>query len=146
MYTKNLSVFGVGNNLDEALVVVDDAGLGIRRERELAYLDLVAGFFGFSLGKPDASDLRFAVGTAGNVILIDWLCWLAGDVSHGNDAAHGAGMRELRIAGHDVSDGINAFLACLHPLVYVHEATLGLHVRRLLQAYAIGVGPASYCD
>ena len=52
---ENLAVLGVGDDLDEAVVRVEDGGLGVADEGELADLDLVALLLGLRLGQADAA-------------------------------------------------------------------------------------------
>ena len=40
VHTEDFAILGIGNDLDEAVVTADDAGLGISRKRKLADLDL----------------------------------------------------------------------------------------------------------
>src|SRR5262245_20882457 len=68
VYAQDLTVLGIGDNLDEALVRANDRGLRVGRERELADLYLVALLLGLSLGQPNAADLRFGIGAARNAV------------------------------------------------------------------------------
>src|SRR5205823_2919572 len=56
----------------------------------------------------------------------DGLHRLAGNPAYGDDAFHSARMRELREAGNDIADGIDAGLGSLHPFVHLDEAALRL--------------------
>src|SRR5262249_10473290 len=66
---QDLAKFGVRHNLDKALMVVDDGGLGVGGERELADLHLVSGFFGLGFCETHAADLRLTVSAAGDAVL-----------------------------------------------------------------------------
>ena len=61
---------GVEHRLHEALDLAERDCLAIADRRELSDLDLVAGLLGLGLGEPDASDLRAAIGAAGNVLRV----------------------------------------------------------------------------
>src|SRR5271157_4465836 len=61
VYPKNFAVFGIGDNLDEALVLANNAGTRVRREGELANLYLVALLLRLGFSEADAADLRMAI-------------------------------------------------------------------------------------
>ena len=50
---EDLSVFGVGDDFDEAIVAADDGGLGVSGEGKFADLDLEAFLFGLGFSKAD---------------------------------------------------------------------------------------------
>ena len=64
---ENFAVVGVADDLDEALVLADDAGARVGGEGELADLDVVSGFAGFGFGEADATDFGMTVRGAGDV-------------------------------------------------------------------------------
>src|SRR5258708_32502164 len=144
--TQYLAVLCVGHDLDEAFMLVDDAGLGVGGEREFADLTRHAEFLRFGLGEPDAADLRFAVGASGDAVLVDRFARFAGDPRDRHDSAHGAGMRKLRISRDDVAHGVDGFFARLHPFIHVDVPSLGLNPRQLFEADLFGVGPAAHGD
>ena len=61
---EDLAVLRVRDDLDEAVVRIEDRRLRVADERELADLDLVALLLGLRLGQADGGDLRIAVGAA----------------------------------------------------------------------------------
>jgi hypothetical protein len=66
---EDLAILGVGDDLDEAVVRVDDGGLGVAGEGELADFDFVALFLRlrFRSGRPTRSAARYrcSLGCAG---------------------------------------------------------------------------------
>ena len=76
---ENLAVVGVGDNLDEAFVLADDAGARVRSEGELADFDVVSGFAGFGFGEAYAADFGMAIRGAGDVFRVDRLAGFARD-------------------------------------------------------------------
>jgi hypothetical protein len=125
-------------------MIIDDGGLGVGCKRELADLHLASGFFGFGLRESNAADLRLTIGAAGNVVLVHRFGRFSGNARHRHNALHGAGMRQLRQAGNNVTDGVDALLAGLHPLIGMDKAALHLDIRRLLKANAFRVWSASH--
>src|SRR5216683_111640 len=146
MDAEDLAVLCVGHHLDEAFMLVDDAGLGVGGEGELADLNRHAEFLRFGLGETDAANLRLAVGASGDAVLVDRLARFAGDAGDRHDSAHGAGMRKLRVSGHDVAHGVDGFFARLHPLVHMDVPAFGLDRRQLFEPDLFGVGPAAHGD
>ena len=142
---RSLAVFGVGDHFDEAVVAVDDAGLGVAGEGKLADLDFVAFLLGLGLGEAGAADLRIGVGAGGDAVAPDGAEGAAGDVGDGDDAAHGADVGELRQAGDDVADGVDAGLGGLLGFVDLDEAAIELDFR-LLDADAFGARCAADGD
>src|SRR5689334_4309713 len=110
-------------------MVVDDGGFGIRRERELTHLHLMASLFCLGFRQAHAADLRLTVGAAGNMVFVDWLCRFAGNTRGGNNPFHGACVSKLWKTRDNVANGIDALFASLHPLIGVDEAALHLDVR-----------------
>src|SRR6185437_11556314 len=80
VHAENLSVLLLRNDFDEALVVADDAGFRIRRERELADFYFVCLLARLCLSESYASDLWLAVGCPGNQIALHRTRILAGDL------------------------------------------------------------------
>ena len=128
---ENLSVLCVGDDFEEAVVRVNDGGLGVSGEWKLSDLDVVALFFCLGLGKSYAGDLRLSVGAAGDAIAIHRTRVLAGQVRGDDHATHRANVSKLGHAGDDVTDGIDSGLCCLHPLIRRDEASLELNLRLL---------------
>src|SRR5580698_1556909 len=143
--TEYLSVLGVGDDLYEAVVRVDDGGLGVANEGELTDLDGVSQLLGLSFGKADAADLWLRVGASRDAVALDGPGILAGDLGSGDQSGHGAGMGELRHAGDDVSDGIDARLIGLHIFVDLDKAAVGCDLR-LFKTDAFGAGSAPHGD
>src|SRR5437764_15179957 len=100
-------------------MMVDNAGLGIGGKRELAHLDLMAGLLGLGFRESYTGDLGFAIGAAGNAVLIDRLGWLSRDARYRDNAAHAGHVRQLWQAGDDVPDCLDALFAGLHPFIHV---------------------------
>src|SRR5207253_9358541 len=87
---------------------------------------LASPLLGVGSGQTDAPALWLAVAGTGDAVLVDGIDRLAGDLAYSNDAFHCARMRELREAGNDIADGIDAGLGGLHPFVHLDEAALRL--------------------
>src|SRR5690349_15512830 len=146
VHTQDLLVLGVGDHLDEALVLAHNAGLGVGGEGKLADLDLDAALFGLGLAQADAADLRLAISAVGDFQRVHGLRGLAGNGGHRHDALHHAGMRQLRETHDDVAHGVDAGFTRLHPFIHLNETALHLHARHLFQADVFGVGLAANSD
>src|SRR5579859_1001778 len=129
MHSQNLAVLFVRHNFNEPVVAADDAGLGVRGERELAYLHFVALLLGLRLGQSYAANLWVAVGSAGNQVAFHWTRILARDFGYNDHSLHGSYVRKLGHAHHNVANRINARLHCLHPLICGNEAAFGFDFR-----------------
>ncbi len=68
--------------------------------------------------------MRLAISGVGDAQFVDGVGGLAGDMGDGDDALHHGGVRELRQAGNDVTDGVEAGLIGFHELINVDEAAL----------------------
>ena len=79
---------------------------------------------GLRFGQADAADAGLGVGGAGNAVLVDRDERLAGDVVDRDHAFHRRDVRQLRRAGDDVADGVDARLARLLKLVDFDEAAI----------------------
>src|SRR5271166_6373660 len=145
VYPKDFAVLGIGHNLDESIVLAHDAGARVGGEREFADFDLIALFFGLGFRQPHATDLRMAVGGVGNAQDVDWLGRFARDVGNGDDAFHRTGVGQLRIAHHDVADGVNPRLGGPHVLVNFDEAALDFDLG-LFDADVLGARGAANSD
>src|SRR5262249_50975687 len=99
--------------------------------------------FRLGLSQAHTPDLRLAVGTAGDAVLVDGIRRPASNASHSHDAGHGAGVRELRHTCHDIADGVDSLLARLHPLVHMHESALDLDLRCLPKPDLFGIWPTA---
>src|SRR5271170_4452204 len=67
-----------------------------------------------------------AICGTGDVFGIDRFARFAGDFRDGDDGFHGADVRQLRTAEHDVADGVDAGVGGLHPGIGFYEAAVGL--------------------
>ena len=72
---QNLAVLLVRHHFDEALVMAEDGGAAVARERELADLHLVALRPRLRLGHAHAADARLGIGAPG---MRFWLIGMAG--------------------------------------------------------------------
>src|SRR5271165_4608235 len=142
---ENFAVVGVGDDLDEALVLADDAGARVGGEGELTDFHVVSGFAGFGFGEADAADFGMAVRGSGDVLGIDGLAGLAGDFRYRDQRFHGSDVRELRRAEHDVADGVDAGLGGLHPGIGLDEFAVGLDLRAF-EADVLSARLAAYGD
>src|SRR5260370_12445160 len=105
-------------------MIAEDGGFAVADEGELAGFHGIACVTGLLFGHADGADLWFAVGGVGNAQLVDGVRGLAGNVGDGDDALHHSGVRELRQAGDNVPDGVEAGLGGFHELIDVDEAAL----------------------
>ena len=78
-------------------------------------------------------------------VAVDRLGVLAGQLGGDDQAGHAADVRELRQAGDDIADGVDARLGGLHPLVGHDEAAVGLDVG-LVQPDVVGARRAADGD
>ena len=85
------------------------------------------------------------VGAGGDAVAVDRAGVFAGDAGRCDDAGHGADVRELRQAGDDVADGVDAGLGGLHPLVDHDEAAVELDIG-LVEADVVGARRAADGD
>ncbi len=89
MWTPRTSLLlGVGDDLHEAVMRVEDGSLRVADEGELADLDVIALLLGLRLGEADACNLRLGVGATRDVLAVDWLHVLAGDACGDDHAGH----------------------------------------------------------
>ena len=122
---EDFAVLRVGDDLDEAVVAVDDGGLGVAGEGEFADLDLVALLLGLGFGEADRcrsadrSRCSRGCGRGGR----DGAYWPA-IFDDGDDAAHGADVGQLRQSRDDVADGVDAGLGGLLHFVDLDEAAI----------------------
>lgn len=145
MDAEDLAVLGVGDDFDEAFVRVEDGGLGVASEWELANFYFMAFLLGDGFTHADGADLWFGVGCAGDAIARDRFGVFACDVRGGDCSTHGAGVCKLGQASDDVSDGEDAGFVCLHPLIRVDEAALDFDLC-LVDAYVVGARCAADGD
>ena len=96
MDAQNLAVLRIGDDFYKAIVRIDDGGFGVAHERELADLHLLTLLFGLDFCEADATDLRVAVGAAGNAIFPNRQGVFARQFARYNDATHRANVSELR--------------------------------------------------
>src|SRR5690625_1637906 len=135
--TKQLAILGIVDDLDEALGMAECRGFTRSREGEFADFQFVARFLGGLLRIADRSNLRLAVGGAGDAEAIERL-----DIPPGNfldaDYALVAGfVREPRCTGY-VANGIDALDVSAVELIDYDRAALGLHAD-LLEAEVLDV-------
>ena len=95
---ENLVVLLVGNDFDESLDLVGDAGAGQDAELERTNADVIATLTRLALGQADAADLGIAVGAARHLIVVDGPEVLAGDPLRQRHAFRRRQVRELRMA------------------------------------------------
>src|SRR5207245_1907915 len=93
--------------LNEAVGLTHRAGFAERGEWEFTDLVFDARFFRGAFGQARAGDLRLAIRAARNVIVIEWLRMMSGDLLGRDDAFMRRHMGECRRTG-DVPDRINA--------------------------------------
>src|SRR5215472_13551114 len=129
VHTENLAVLRVGNDLDESLMLADDAGPRVRREGELADLHLVSRLLRIGFGHSNAADLRMTIRRVGDPQRIDLLRRLARNVGYRNDSFHRARVCQLRQPGNDVANGVDARLRRAHIFVDLHKPALHLDLR-----------------
>src|ERR1700722_1597608 len=86
-----------------------------------------------------------AIGGAGDVFRINRLAGLAGDFRDGDDGFHGADVRQLRTAEHDVADSVDAWVGSLHPGIGFDETAVGLDFGAF-EADVFGAGLAADGD
>lgn len=125
---EDLAVLGLADDLDEAVGLADDVGLGHGHEGEDAALHVVALGDGGLLGEADAAHFGIAVGATGHLFVVD---------GGGGEPRHPAPWRRARRrprprpghvgqpgGAHDVADGIEARLVGLQERVDVHGAAI----------------------
>ncbi len=118
---EDLVVFFLGDDFDEAVGFAEDAGFARGREREFADLYVVTGFFCFRFGQSHAGDLRVAVGTVRDEVLLDRLDLFAGDLFDDHDAFFRSEMGEPSGVDH-VADGEDVRLVGFAILVDLDRA------------------------
>ena len=91
----------------------DDGRFAVADERELADFDIEALLLRLLLRQADAADSGLGVRGAGNAVPIDRDRLPPGHVIESNHSFHRGHMSELRSAGDDVADSIDAGFACL---------------------------------
>src|SRR5204862_2753642 len=69
--TKEFAGLAVENRLDHAFRLAERDRLAVADKREMPDFDLVPGLLGSLLGKPDAGDLRTAIGAGRDVANIE---------------------------------------------------------------------------
>ena len=92
MHPQNLSILGIGNNLDEPFMLPHDRSARVRRKRELADFHGVSLLLGLGLGQSHAADFRMAISAVRNLLQIDRLIFFPCDLRHRNDPLHRAYM------------------------------------------------------
>src|ERR1044071_2004349 len=125
---QQLVVLRLADDLDEALLLAEDARLARGREGELRRLHVVAQLLRLRLGQTDGRDLRVAVGARGHVAQVDRVRLLAGDLLDGEDALLRREVREPRRRDH-VADGEDPGLARAAELVHLDRPALDLDLR-----------------
>src|SRR5271170_3047133 len=145
VHAQNFAVLFFGYNFYEAFVLAEDGGFAVAEEREFSGLHLEAGVASLFFGEPDGTDLRLAVGAVGAALAIEGLDFFSGHAANGDDSFHGGGVRELRQAGDDVSDGVEVRLVGFQEGVGVNEAALELGFG-LFDANIFGEGAAADGD
>src|ERR1039458_3388074 len=139
---EDFAIGFVGDDFDEAIVISEDGGAAIAGEGEAADFDFESLGARLSFGEADAADAGSRVSGAGDAIAIDGHGGLAGDVGDGDHAFAGGDVGELRRAGDDIANGIEAGLGGLLVRIHLDEAAVQLRAR-VFQADAIGIGFAS---
>ena len=126
---EDFAILRVGDDLDEAVVRVEDGGLGVARSNgNSCDLDLVALFLRLRLREADAADLRVAVGAARDAVFADRASVFTRELGSDDDPFHRADVGELRQAGDNISNSVDTGFRCFHPLVDRNEAAVELDV------------------
>src|SRR5260370_21898115 len=126
-------------------MAIQDAGLAVGAERELADLHLESLRPRLRFGQSDAADAGLREGHTWDSILVDRRRGLAGHVSDRDHAFSCRDMRELRRSSHDVADGVDAGFAGLLIFVDFDEAAVELDLSAL-ESDVLGEGFAAYGD
>src|SRR5664279_1836906 len=126
VHAENFAMLGVCHDLHEAVMRSHNTGARVRGEGELADLHVITLLFGLGLGQAHTADFRMAVRRVGNPGLVDRLGRLAGNVRDGDDAFHGSGVGQLRIAHGNISDGVDTGFGGPHIFIGFHETSFEL--------------------
>ena len=140
---QNLAVLLVGHHLDEAVVIAQDGGAAVAREREAPDLHLAALRARLRFGQPDAADARLGIGARRDAVPVDGHGGLARHVRHRDHAFARGHVRQLRRSRHHVADGVDARLGGLLLFVHLDEAAVQLHLG-VFQADVFGVRLAAH--
>src|ERR1044072_8778262 len=125
---EQLVVLRLADDLNEALLLAEYAGLARSREGELRRLHVVAQFLRLRLGQADACYLRVAVGAGRHVAQVDGMRLLPRYLLDGEDALLRREVREPRRRNH-VADGVDSGLARAAELVHLNRPALDLDFR-----------------
>src|SRR5258708_2745056 len=122
MDAQDFAVLGVGDNLHEAVVLAEDAGLAIRSEGELADSEVVAGGARLRFGESDAADAGFSISRSGDAVLVHRSHRFAGDMCDCHHALGGSDVRQLWCTGDDIANGVDAGFASALERVHLNKA------------------------
>src|SRR5262245_12127985 len=97
----------VGHDLDEAVMLAEDARAAVAHEREPADLNLAAGGARLRFGESHTADSGISVGSARDPCLVDRYRGLARHVGHGDHSFAGCDVRQLGSPRHHGADRIH---------------------------------------
>ena len=128
------AVFGVEDHFYKAFGMTDAGSFTGGGQREFAYFDFVACVAGLFFGQADGGDLRGAIGTAGDIAIVERFglvgvfLFPVGDIFDADDAFF-CGYVGEGLAGDAVADGIDAGDIGLVEFVDEDLAFIGLDAR-----------------
>src|SRR3954452_17079090 len=123
MESKDLAIFRVGDDFDEAGAVGQDRGLTVGREWESSDLYLKATLFGLRLGQSGTCDFGRGIDTGRDLLIVDRLDVAAGHVLDGEEPSR---RRDVREPGrrYTVADAVDRGHVRLHHAVDLDIAAL----------------------